>query len=102
MKKFLVIQRRFNMDGDNKLAILMQLSGSPLQLLRNGGKVGIGGIGRLVGIILFFGFINLLLLIIALYKQNYAVGGLVLFLGLFCTIYAGKRAYLGIILDLAK
>jgi hypothetical protein len=90
------------MDNENKLSTLMQLSGSPLQLLRNGGKVGLSGIGRLAGIILLFGFVNLLLLIIALYKQNYAAGGLVLLLGLFCTIYAGKRAYFGIILDLAK
>lgn len=90
------------MANENKLDLLMQLSGSPLQLLRNGGKVGISGIGRLIGIIVLFCFVNLLLLIVAIYKQNIAAGGLVILLGLFCTVYAYNRAYSGIIFDLAK
>jgi len=90
------------MDNNNKLAFLVQLSEHPLQLLRNGGKVGLSGFGRLIGILLLFSIVNLLLLVYAIYKQNIIACILVVIIGLLCTVYAGKRAYLGIIFDLTK
>ncbi len=91
-------------------SVLMQFSEHPLRLLREGGKRGLGSVGRLLGIMLLFGGINVLLFGYAAYRllwlayshQNVGTFVVSICLGLLCLAYAGYRAYFGVVLDLAK
>lgn len=97
-------------NDDDQLTALMRLSGHPLRLLREGGKLGLGSVSRLVAILALFVSVNLILFGYAAYKllwvaYSHSNAGILFFLivlGTAFTAYAGYRAYFGVVLDIAK
>lgn len=94
---------------ENDVALLWELAGNPLRLLREGGRSGLKNVGRLIAVLLLFGFVNLGLSVYAAYRlfwidylhQNIAWFLLILLSATLWSAYAAYRAYCNVLLDVA-